>query len=600
MNRFVAIAWNERSEKGAVDAVALMAGIKTDESWRRAWEKPGLQVFEAPPQSSADTCLEADNCFFVGAVFDAAGAKARPAAIDVKAAAKSAGGSILGQVWGRYVAFIRDEEEACLYVLRDPSGALPCFIAKSGWAYAFFSNPCDVGLLDLECKTIEWVYVAQRLCNNRAQSERTGLVGVSSLAPGWVARFGQGRLTKSALWRPARIAANTDACGVEEATARLKAAVDLSCSAWARSCERAALRLSGGLDSAIVLGAIRAHTFVEALNFATPNAEGDERRFARAAAAFAQTPLSEVRRDPESVDLRAAMAPAVSLNPPLWVADGETDRVEAAFARAKGIKAFFSGRGGDNAFFRSEQPHVLADWLSAKGVGPEFWRRAWIYASASGEPLTGAIGKAFALAFARHEASPRLEPALLTRKARDLAGEDETPERGEELSPGKRLHVRALEDRLNYFDYRPHADYIYPLVSQPVIETCLRLPTFVLSPAGGDRALARLAFSQQVAPQILARQSKGRTNAYLARILMRHLPFLRPTLLDGELAGQGLVDRDALSAALTEGALMRSMDAMAALVGLLGVEAWLRSPPIVTHANEARKGCADTRLEARD
>ena len=68
-----------------------MAGMNASENWRRVWEKPGIQIFEAPPQSGADSCLDADNCFFVGAVFDAAGAKARGEPIYVKAAAKNAG-----------------------------------------------------------------------------------------------------------------------------------------------------------------------------------------------------------------------------------------------------------------------------------------------------------------------------------------------------------------------------------------------------------------------------------------------------------------------------------------------------------------------------
>src|SRR6185295_17910827 len=117
MNRFVAVAWNHRSDRSEADALALMAGVKENQNWRCIWEKPGVQIFEAPAQSGADTCLEADNCFFVGAVFDAAGAKARSERIDVAAAAKKAGDGVFDQVWGRYVAFIRDEPEACLYVL---------------------------------------------------------------------------------------------------------------------------------------------------------------------------------------------------------------------------------------------------------------------------------------------------------------------------------------------------------------------------------------------------------------------------------------------------------------------------------------------------
>jgi asparagine synthase (glutamine-hydrolysing) len=118
-------------------------------------------------------------------------------------------------------------------------------------------------------------------------------------------------------------------------------------------------------------------------------------------------------------------------------------------------------------------------------------------------------------------------------------------------------------------------------VSQPVLEACLRLPSYVLAPGGADRGLARAAFASLIAPKVLERRSKGRTNSYLAHILLRHRCFLRTFLLDGALAEADMIARAPLAAALSEEGLIRHAEHHARLVGFLGVEAWLRKLPAV-------------------
>jgi asparagine synthase (glutamine-hydrolysing) len=578
MNRFIAILWNHRADHAQADSEALISGVaQVHPTWVRRWDLPGVVVFEAPHRSRAEAGLAIDNeALFIGTVF-CGGRFARSTDIHAATLISTGAEGAFADVWGRYVLIVRDEQNACAYVARDPSGALLCFMAERGWAFVFFSHPDDVEALALGELGVDWVYLAQRLANNRVITTRTGVLGVEALAPGAIARIGQGRRCVRQAWSPERVAAGVPR-GSNEASVLLRETIVSVCGAWASCFDRIGVRLSGGLDSSIVLSCIRPGWQVRALNFATSSAEGDERAYARAAAAFAGVELHEALRDPREVDLEAAVMHPRTLNPHLWLADTETDAIEAAFARTYGLQAYFSGRGGDNVFFRSEHPDALADWLLMKGAGPSFWRRCWRYASETGRSWGGALRETFLLAMEREgRSSPKTSP-FLSAKARALIAEDrQAPHLG--LTPGKRLHLRMIEDRLNYFDHRAHADHIYPLVSQPVIETCLSLPSFVLSPAAADRGLARQAFAGRLAPEVLARRSKGRTNSYLAEILMRHVPFLRRYLLDGELAAAGLVSRDALQPALSEAGLMRQPENMPAVVGVLSVEAWLRNRP---------------------
>ncbi|MBX3431517.1 MAG: hypothetical protein KF779_18175 [Hyphomonadaceae bacterium] len=576
MNRFIALVWSYQSEVASQDAADVLAAMTPAHSaWVHRVDAPGLLVLEAPHRSSAEDGLHVGaHVSFVGTVF-AGRSRARSEQFQEAPFIESRGASAFTRVWGRYVCFIRDVPNACVFIARDPSGALPCFVARRGNAFIFLSHSEDIDALGLGPTAIDWGYVALRLANNRHITTKTGLEGVSELKPGAVARVGQSRLSIEQVWRPEAFAR----APIEQqaAKATLAGVVAMACGAWADCFPRFGLRLSGGLDSSIVLACMPDPSRVRAINFATSNLEGDERAYARAAAEFAGASLCEAQRDPSRVNLEAAVQLKPALNPPLWLADGETDEIEAAFAAQHGVTAFFSGRGGDNVFFRTLRNDVLADRLIARGPGPGFWRRCWSHAAETGAPFWGSAFSAWRQALSRDAAAPSTHPTYLTSKAIGLLPVAEEAPEG--LLPGKRLHLALIEDRLNYFDWRSHADYIYPLVAQPVLETCLSLPTFVLSPGGRDRGLARDAFGGRIAPAVLQRRSKGQTSAYLAQILLRQLPFLRRYLLEGALIGHGLVLPDVLSVMLGEASVLRISENLPRIVGLLSVEAWLRNLP---------------------
>lgn len=576
MNRFVAIVWNHRSDIASKDAGEVEAALEeAGAAWVRRADAPGLLVLEAPHQSSAECGLDVGaHVVFVGTVF-AGRERARAEDLSEPILIESRGAQAFGRVWGRYVCFIRDEPNACVFVARDPSGALPCYVAGRGRAFVFFSHGEDVQFLRLAMASVDWGYVALRLANNRAVTTRTGIEGISELRPGAIARVGQSQLAIAQVWRAEAAALQP----IEERQAKLALidAVETACAAWAQCFARLGLRLSGGLDSSIVLACLPDPSAVFALNFATPGSEGDERAYARAAAQRAGASLTEIRRDPSRVDLAAAVDIRPSLSPPLWLADGETDEIEAAFAAEHGLDAFFSGRGGDNVFFRTLRSDVLADRLIARGPALGFWHRCWSYAAETGAPFWSSALSAFQSALHRTPPVAAQHPSYLTDKAIALLPREEAS--CPRLLPGKRLHLALIEDRLNYFDWRAHADYIYPLVAQPVLEACLAIPTFVLSPGGRDRGLTRDAFCGRIAPQVMRRGSKGQTSSYLAEILLGHLNFLRRYLLDGALMQQGLLAREPMSAILSEAGVLRASQNLPRIVGLVSVEAWLRNLP---------------------
>jgi asparagine synthase (glutamine-hydrolysing) len=114
------------------------------------------------------------------------------------------------------------------------------------------------------------------------------------------------------------------------------------------------------------------------------------------------------------------------------------------------------------------------------------------------------------------------------------------------------------------------------LLSQPIVEACLRIPPYVMTAGGKERALARAAFTDLVSPDVALRVTKGETTRYFAAVLAANEAWIRGILCGGRLVKSGVVDSDALQRALAGGWLQ---DGMAAdgLYALIAAECWLRN-----------------------
>ena len=115
-----------------------------------------------------------------------------------------------------------------------------------------------------------------------------------------------------------------------------------------------------------------------------------------------------------------------------------------------------------------------------------------------------------------------------------------------------------------------------PLLSQPLVETCLRIPTYVLIRSGRDRAVARQAFERDLPSEIARRQAKGRADQHVRNILDANLDFVRELLLDGVLVKRGWLNRAALELYLTRERSPADHQYSEILQEHLCTEAWLR------------------------
>ncbi|MGN6424314.1 MAG: asparagine synthase-related protein [Asticcacaulis sp.] len=207
---------------------------------------------------------------------------------------------------------------------------------------------------------------------------------------------------------------------------------------------------------------------------------------------------------------------------------------------------FYNGNGGDSIFCKLNTAGPVSDALLSHGLGRQTFRATLDLAQLHGVTVWEAVG----LALKKALRLPRLTtPCLdgLSWDARCLPVPRSMWQKGMSgCLPGKIDHVRSILGSLRPAPAareRAAPEIFQPLVSQPVIETCLRIPTWLWIEGRQDRAVVRHAFSDILPSDIVARRSKGDFSALNQSIAERLYSQVRSTLLDGWLIREGLLDR---------------------------------------------------------
>ena len=508
----------------------------------------------------------------------------RPRHLDVLAerighrARETDGQSLIDDCWGGYVAFIAGAA-GDLQVIRDPSAAMPCVYLKWREAYVFASDPdllVDAGFL---VPQIDFQFLRHHLFAPDVRTPATALDGLQELMPGFRVSLSGGQNQLSPVWSPWAFC-RPDADATDATLAARLEEVALGCiGAWGRRYPSSLLGVSGGLDSSIVAaGLVTAKVPPTCVTIATDEAEGDERPFARILCQALALSLIEAFHRPEAVDFTRALSS--HLPRPVGHAFGHSNyAIRFALEDQLGIDAFFSGVGGDNVFCFTQSATALVDRLRAHGLEPgliDTLRDICRQNNAS-------VGAVLRMAWKRYR---NADPAYRVKgDAKFLgpaaqAGADDLPHHPWLAAPagalpGKAAHVAMLLHGTIDGLPRDHAPQILPLISQPIMETCLRIPMWTWIAGGRNRSVARAAFSSRLPKALVDRQSKGGPNSFAYAALEQHKALVLDRLTQGRLAQEGLIDAKQLAEALDPRRLVNPADHMR-ISDLAECEAWIR------------------------
>lgn len=557
MSAFFGIRWEpartEARARARVRAARLVkAGFEIVLEWR------GILILSRPDNwNEPSIVLRGGSGFIFGVLFAQTEARVservRSIDRDLDAIIAAGGERFCRDYWGSYVAVLVERAHDNVKIIRDPMGGRACYYADEEDLRYFCSHVEDLARV-CRCSPDPERSVAF-LGHAHLVTRETGLKGVSELLAGEQLTLTRTAAQLEQVWRPPQADPHMDDVDALARAAAEKA--QMVAGAWAGVKSRVVHRLSGGLDSSVVLALLaraRGDAELVCINERSRAApEGDESGYARLAADACGARVEEIWIDPGAVDYRnldaapAMASPSMSL---LSFAHDPYPSVDNALLT--------SGQGGDQVFFRSRSPLIAADALRA--MPPPEWGRA-IYDTArmSGLSFWRVARIAFAHGLFRRliSAEEFFEPGAplggsdaLSRAVRAqmhhawLKGWERAP-------PAFVKRVLAVLDGAQYFWLNGLSSKYasYPVfLSQPLVEHLLSVPSLSLIHGGDPRGFFRLAFRGLIPDVLLWRVGKGQTTRHFAEVLRCNRDVIVETVCDGELLKLGLFDRAAVSA----------------------------------------------------
>jgi asparagine synthase (glutamine-hydrolysing) len=116
-------------------------------------------------------------------------------------------------------------------------------------------------------------------------------------------------------------------------------------------------------------------------------------------------------------------------------------------------------------------------------------------------------------------------------------------------------------------------DRLCPLLAQPFLELCYRLPTWQQIDGGIDRSLARSAFRDLLPDHIVARVSKSVPEGIYDQVFIRNRDMISARLMDGRLVSNAIVNRTYLENALHSADAL-SVSSLSTILQLYDWEIW--------------------------
>lgn len=610
MLRYTALLWNSESEPGTAAARALALRLSCIPAWGLAYEAPGLLIYCAGHGLAMPDrhILPRARGFIAGAVFRAHSdphdeEPCAPAQFTEEESAhvvETSGRRLIYGYWGWFVAFLRPFGSRKVKVLRSPVSELPCLYSHIGSTYIVFSSVEDFRSVCAARLSVDWNYVRNQIVYGYLSMKlgEIAIDDIASLNGGDCLTISPEGISIETYWNPVSIAASSPLPNATQSAPLLRAAAKSCVGTWSAMHRSIAVRLSGGLDSSIVLScAARARsTSARCVTYFSPGSRADERHYAAVMAQHVGASLTQRRLQHENTLARMLSVRPTSV-PLCNFIDWHEYDWEQEWLRSNDVTALLSGTFGDAIFDKICHLFPAIDYFLQHRIDRGFWRVVFDLASLHGVSLW----KILRFCCRRDLLGPpkgewNVYEVLVERatRIRSFVDEDAFPETNRHAKlllhgwlrdvrgcvPGKLCLIAALGTETFYEGHFMRLDDvpILPvLLSQPLVEVCLAIPTHLSVRGGHDRAVARQAFSAELPVDILARPRKGSPDPWLRDAVEKNWTFIREFLYDGVLLRERLLDRKKLDATFREpdGKGFPSYPGM--ILNLVCTEAWVRA-----------------------
>lgn len=602
MYPFISLHWDPANPGTAALARRLLVKVsKSLPDYEPALKDDGCVILHRPPPGNAMRAyvLPQGAGIVLGRVFPmiptewSIGWSWSPSPAETVEIIRTRGEWLIHTMWGAYVAFLLDHSKSSAFVIRDCSGRLPCYHMRHGAVDLFFADPATLCALSLVPASLNFDYISAYLCSSQLQVRDTALEGVTELLAGDCFKISSGEShVHYCAWTPEALVDRPQVTDFGSAVHDVRDTTNYCINAWASVFDSIILSLSGGLDSSVVLACLvqchRVPTVICVNKFGIKDSE-DERVFARLAASKANVTLLEIPiyTKTQRIDDSLTQQP-LTAKPTPGSAMGRVDAfLFHEIAERFDINCIWTGQGGDHLFMQFPYPLGPIDYAALEGFGVgllrsiydavhvskwNYWRVArllWSKDFAFAAPVLGGATPT-EVPFITAEAGARVSPDKLMHPwARTTRA----------LSLGQRVHIAALSQVLNRHRPVPGLERLlhhHPLLSQPLLELCLRIPSYIHLHGGVDRAVERAAFADILPKEIAARREKGASTFSVLEIIDRSREYICGLLLDGVLVKHDVLDQKSIEPYIT-GQRPTDSSTLWPLLSSIAAELWIRN-----------------------
>ena len=513
------------------------------------FRRNGLIILASP---AADMCHLGDVGIALGHVFTRQRPSRRILDMDVDSARgleASAGGVLLEQCWGGFVAFLTNANRKII-VVRDPSARMPCYYVRRPHLTLLAS---DAGMLvraGAILPDIDWPYLAWHLSTPGYWSDRTCLESVCELPRGLRLTIDRGSQVVSAAWSP--WAFTSAAASGRPDLEHFRDAVSDVVRSWAAIGEHVLVRVSGGLDSSIIADCLaKQSTPFTCLTLVTDDPIGDERKHARRIASATGSELVEARFELQHVDVNRSVSAHLP-RPDGKAFAHSVFRIIDEVSNEKNADVVFDGGGGDHLFCSMRSALPVADALLSFGVNRQVWSAVGDVSALTSSTISDVVVEGVRLACSPRRHRWLRDDRFISKDALPTAPRGASHPWLDAVGcalPGRIAHATSIARAHNYIEQDRSLggpDNISPLLSQPLIELCLGISTWWWTEGGCNRAVARAAFATSLPTETVNRRQKGSPSGFATQVFEAHRKAIRDLLLDGSLVREGICDARAI------------------------------------------------------
>ncbi|TCM13011.1 asparagine synthase (glutamine-hydrolysing) [Novosphingobium sp. PhB165] len=489
---------------------------------------------------------------------------------------------LVTRFWGNYVALLRAPGNFGITVLRAPFGKLPCLYGFEDGMTIAASDVAALAIAGVAMGNPDARALAERLAFPGLPGEGTCLTGIGNLPGGATLLIGPGGTSTGEAWSPWPHAERAQWYETtEQAQHEVRSAIYQALRALRGDAAKTLLMLSGGIDSSILAACLSSlGGEYRCVNFVHEDSFGDERNWARMVARHLGCQLEELDFPLNAVDVTRSESADLP-SPGSRVFMQGTNAALASAADALGADLTLDGGGGDNVFLALNSVAPVTDALRHADTYETVWSCARTVAALGQASALEVLWRAARRRF-RRSATFRWRPdlALLAPDAiANLASQAphawlSAPRNAEHGAAAHVAVIAAAQGWAEDCDLLSPVRHISPLASQPVVEACLRVPSWWWFRDGRSRIIARDAFADRLPREIVMRQSKGSPESFVADVYCKNRETVRSMLLDGQLRRLGLIDSDAVERATSDTGPIKDT-AHRRLLQLSQVEAWL-------------------------